>query len=131
MKAALRAPTPRKLELPALESFAIVAAFVAFLFLQSWPGAAVVAITVLYAVARRHPRPGYVTALYLVLYAVVRFHTERLRGDARLQVGTLSISQILSLLLLAIGIGVLLVLWIRRRAGRPGASWRPPETHAD
>jgi phosphatidylglycerol:prolipoprotein diacylglycerol transferase len=77
---------------------------------------------VLYAVARRHPRPGHVTALYLVLYAVVRFHTERLRGDARLQVGTLSISQIVSLLLLVIGIGVLLALWMRRRRADPPAA---------
>jgi prolipoprotein diacylglyceryltransferase len=77
---------------------------------------------VLYAVARRHPRPGHVTALYLVLYAVVRFYTEMLRGDSRLLVGTLSIGQIVSLLLLVIGIGVLLALWIRPRRADPPAA---------
>jgi phosphatidylglycerol:prolipoprotein diacylglycerol transferase len=81
-----------------------------------------VVFAALYAIARRHPRRGRLTALYLVLYAVVRFHTEMLRGDARLQFGTLSIGQIVSLLLLAIGVGALLALWIRpRRAGPPAA----------
>lgn len=75
---------------------------------------------VLYAIARRHPRRGRVTALYMVLYALVRFHTEMLRGDARLQVGALSIGQVASLLLLAIGAGGLLALRrTPRRVGSP------------
>ena len=85
-------------------------------------GANLAVFAVLYAVARRHPRPGHVTALYLVLYAVVRFYTEMLRGDSRLLVGTLSIGQIVSLLLLVIGIGVLLALWIRPRRADPPAA---------
>ncbi|MGI6098781.1 MAG: prolipoprotein diacylglyceryl transferase [Lentisphaerae bacterium] len=80
-----------------------------------------VLVAVLYAIARRHPRRGQLTALYLMLYAVIRFHTEMLRGDARMQVGALSISQFISLLLMAAGLALWLALRFLPRRDGPAA----------
>lgn len=74
-------------------------------------------------VFRRSPRAGSVSALYLVLYSLGRFVLEFFRGDRgdRLAVGALSIGQFVSLLLLAIGVSLLVGLWVRGRS---------PETEA-
>ena len=56
---------------------------------------------VLFAFFRRFKRGT--TALYLIGYALIRFGIEVLRGDPRAAVGPFSISQTISLALLAIG----------------------------
>lgn len=55
-------------------------------------------------VARRKPSEGLLSGVYLVSYAVIRFFTETLRGDPRMSVMALSISQFLSLAALVAGI---------------------------
>lgn len=54
---------------------------------------------------------GQVFAAYLLTYPVVRFGIEFLRGDERLQVGPLTVAQLLSLSFLVLG----LVLWFACR----------------
>jgi phosphatidylglycerol:prolipoprotein diacylglycerol transferase len=71
----------------------------------------------LYRLARRRPRGGLVSAVYMLLYACLRFATEFLRGDARLRVGALSIGQVGSAGLLLLGLALL--VYSRRPA--PGA----------
>jgi phosphatidylglycerol:prolipoprotein diacylglycerol transferase len=70
---------------------------------------------VLFSLARRHPYRGLVTAVYLMLYAVIRFNTELLRGDARMLVGTFSISQFISIVIFGLGLGLLGILRAQRR----------------
>jgi phosphatidylglycerol---prolipoprotein diacylglyceryl transferase len=82
-------------------------------------GANLIVFGVLFALARRHPYRGLVTALYLILYAVVRFNTEILRGDARLQIGVCSISQVISLVLFMLGFVFFWILRIQRRRAAP------------
>lgn len=65
---------------------------------------------ILYRLARRRLVRGAVTAAYLMLYAIVRFLTEFMRGDVRLAFGGLSIGQWISILFLAIGLGLAGVL---------------------
>lgn len=57
---------------------------------------------------RRHRQPGLITGVYLASYAVLRFAIESLRGDPRLALGHLSISQAISLAVLAAGAACLL-----------------------
>jgi 5-formyltetrahydrofolate cyclo-ligase len=57
--------------------------------------------------ARRKPRAGRVVGLYIVLYAVGRFVLEFWRGDYRGNIGALSSSQALALVLLPLGIWLL------------------------
>ena len=57
-------------------------------------------------------QPGLVTAAYLLVYPVIRFTIEPLRGDARMQIGILSIGQVASIALFAVGL--LLALGLRR-----------------
>jgi phosphatidylglycerol:prolipoprotein diacylglycerol transferase len=54
--------------------------------------------------ARRKPKTGRVGALYILLYAVGRFFIEYLRNDIRGDVGPLSMSQFISILMLVPGI---------------------------
>jgi phosphatidylglycerol:prolipoprotein diacylglycerol transferase len=72
---------------------------------------AIMAALLLYA--RRKPRAGRVTGLYIVLYAVGRFVFEFWRGDYRGNVGPLAVSQVIALVLLPLGIWLLV-----GRAGR-------------
>ena len=69
---------------------------------------------------RRSPRRGSVSAAYLLLYALGRFVLEFFRGDRgdRLAVGGLSIGQVASVLLFAVGVVVLMVLLLRRQQSR-------------
>ena len=62
------------------------------------------------------------TALYLVGYAVIRFLMEYLRGDPGAAVGPFSISQTISIALIATGLAFLGFSRIRRRSisGEPG-----------
>ena len=71
---------------------------------------------VLAAYYRRHPAAGRVFATYLLLYGVGRFFLELTRGDAIrgfVLGGALSTSQLISIALVIIGVG--LHLWIGRR----------------
>ena len=64
---------------------------------------------------RKHEARGFISGCYLIGYALLRFGIEYLRGDPRLAVGPFSISQTISLGLLALGVGCLVYA---RRAGR-------------
>ena len=64
---------------------------------------------VLFAVYRRFRRGTM--ALYLIGYAFIRFGMEYLRGDPRAAVGPLSISQTISLALLAVGVLLAVRQW--------------------
>lgn len=61
---------------------------------------------VLLLYARKNRKTGKVGALYLILYSVGRFIIEFFRNDYRGNVGVLSTSQFISLLILAIGIAM-------------------------
>ncbi|MBN1557117.1 MAG: prolipoprotein diacylglyceryl transferase, partial [Lentisphaerae bacterium] len=64
---------------------------------------------------RRRPRAGVTAACYLLAYPAWRFGIEFLRGDPRLMLGPLTVSQATSLALLGVGTAVLLRA-LRRRA---------------
>ena len=67
----------------------------------------------LMAYARREPAKGKVAAGYCILYSIGRFIIEIFRNDYRGAVGFLSTSQIISLFILAFGVG--LFLWAGKR----------------
>ena len=65
---------------------------------------------ILFRIARKGTAPrGLVSGIYLISYAIIRFHTEMMRGDERMAVGPFSISQFISLL--AFAAGVLFILY--------------------
>jgi phosphatidylglycerol:prolipoprotein diacylglycerol transferase len=69
---------------------------------QLFEAAALLALfAVLFAVYRKYRR--YTTGIYLIGYAVIRFGNEYLRGDPRAAVGPFSISQTISLVMMAVG----------------------------
>ena len=53
---------------------------------------------------KRAKRPGQTGALYLILYSIGRFGVEFLRNDYRGEIGPLSTSQFISILVLAVGL---------------------------
>lgn len=59
----------------------------------------------LMAYAKREPKKGKVAAGYCILYSVGRFVIEMFRNDYRGALGVLSTSQIISIVILALGIG--------------------------
>jgi phosphatidylglycerol:prolipoprotein diacylglycerol transferase len=63
--------------------------------------ALLVLFAVLYVVYRRFRR--YTAAFYMIGYGVIRFGLEYLRGDPRAAVGPFSISQTISILMIALG----------------------------
>ena len=68
----------------------------------------------------RHEAPGIILGAYLCGYAVIRFGIEILRGDPRAAVGPFSISQAISIGMLAAGaflIGLARYRWCRRKSG--------------
>ena len=67
----------------------------------------IAAILLIYA--RKDHRAGKVGALYLLLYSVGRFFIEFLRNDYRGNLGILSTSQFISLLILVIGAGLFFI----------------------
>lgn len=69
----------------------------------------------LMAYARREPRKGSVAAGYCILYSIGRFVIEFFRNDERGAIGFLSTSQLISILILALGIGLL--VWARKKTG--------------
>lgn len=52
---------------------------------------------------RSNRKPGLIVGAYLIGYAVIRFGIEVLRGDPRAAVGPFSISQTISLVMIAVG----------------------------
>lgn len=68
---------------------------------------------------RRHAtRRGDILAAYLMVYPVGRFMLEFLRGDPRLRWGTWSVAQLLSLALMAAGLGLWLALRMKHETVR-------------
>jgi len=68
--------------------------------------------------ARGYDRPGLITGLFLVGYAVIRFSLEFTRApDAQLGlvIGALSMGQLLSMIMLAVGVALLAMLALRRK----------------
>ncbi|MCM1062441.1 MAG: prolipoprotein diacylglyceryl transferase [Eubacterium sp.] len=66
-------------------------------------------IAVLAAVYRKTSRSWLVSGLYLLSYGIIRFILEFLRGDAiRGYVGELSVSQVISIFIIAVGILLIL-----------------------
>ena len=70
---------------------------------------------VLLAVYRRfgQTRPGLTIGSYMICYSIIRFGIEVLRGDPRANVGILSISQSISLILFLVGCAFILVAFRR------------------
>jgi phosphatidylglycerol:prolipoprotein diacylglycerol transferase len=71
-----------------------------------------------FARSRGYDRPGLITGLFLVGYAIIRFSLEFTRApDAQLGlvVGPLSMGQLLSLIMLLVGAGLLGLVGLRRR----------------
>ena len=75
------------------------------------------ALLLVYRRARR-----YTAGLYMVGYAVIRFFMEFLRGDPRADVGPFSISQTISLALVAVGLAFIWRDRVRARASRPAST---------
>lgn len=85
---------------------------------QLFEAAALLALfAVLFAVYRKYRR--YTTGIYLIGYAVIRFGNEYLRGDPRAAVGPFSISQTISLVMMAIGA---LFVYLSARSARGAAA---------
>lgn len=70
----------------------------------------------LMAYARKKPAKGKVAAGYCVLYSVGRFIIEMFRNDYRGEYGPLSTSQLISVFILAIGIGM--YVWAAKRQSK-------------
>lgn len=66
-----------------------------------------VLFALLVRLARRKPSEGLLSGVYLVSYAVIRFCTETLRGDPRMSVMAMSISQFLSVAALLAGVALM------------------------
>jgi len=64
---------------------------------------------------RRRRSDGTVTALYLMTYPVGRFFLELLRGDERVRLAGMSVAQVMSLALFAVGGLVLAIVWRKER----------------
>ncbi|NCB29636.1 MAG: hypothetical protein EOM63_07735 [Clostridia bacterium] len=55
-----------------------------------------------------HHKRGFISGLYLILYAILRFNVEYLRGDPRYAVGPFSISQTISIGMILLGLAFIL-----------------------
>lgn len=60
---------------------------------------------------------GAVMALYLIIYGCGRAWIEGIRGDS-LQISTIKVSQVLSIIMIAIGIAVLVITYILQKKGK-------------
>lgn len=67
--------------------------------------------------ARRKPAEGLLSGTYLVSYAVIRFCTETLRGDPRMAVASLTISQFLSVVAFVAGAAIIMRSRAKARVG--------------
>lgn len=95
-------------------------------------GAALVLFVVLWALSARKLRPGQLFGLYFALYGIERFLIEFMRAKGDRVIYGLSTSQIMSLLLIGVGV----YIWQSRRgpavapAGLPGAKGSAGRTKA-
>jgi len=80
-----------------IEAFFLILLFLALLFVK-----------------RRKKFEGQILAIYLVFYSIIRFVIEFVRGDPRGNVFFLSLSQFISLFLLAFGAFLYLKLRMRK-----------------
>lgn len=69
----------------------------------------------LMAYAKKNPQKGRVSAAYCILYSIGRFFIEMFRNDYRGEFGFLSTSQLISIFILALGIGMF--VWAGKRPG--------------
>lgn len=76
---------------------------------------------VLMAYAKKQPQKGRVAAGYCILYSIGRFLIEMLRNDYRGEFGFLSTSQLISILILAVGIG--LFVWAGTKTEENKETW--------
>ena len=60
----------------------------------------------LMAYAKREPAKGRVAAGYCILYSIGRFVIEAFRNDYRGEVWIFSVSQLISIFILALGVGI-------------------------
>lgn len=67
----------------------------------------------LMAYARRKPAKGKVAAGYCILYSLGRFVIEAFRNDYRGEVGIFSVSQLISIFIMALGIGLFVYITSR------------------
>lgn len=68
---------------------------------------------------KKKPKPGVLMGIYLLYYTVVRFLLEMLRGDvARGKIGVISTSQIISMVLLPVGILLVRGKWIEKKTNK-------------
>ncbi len=75
----------------------------------------------LMAYAKRNPQKGKVSAVYCILYSIGRFIIEMLRNDYRGTFGFLSTSQLISVFILILGIGMF--LWTGKHSGKDEEEW--------
>lgn len=75
----------------------------------------------LMAYAKKEPKKGKVTAVYCMLYSIGRFVIEIFRNDYRGAFGFLSTSQLISIIILILGI--MMFLWADKHSGRKGEEW--------
>ncbi len=87
-----------------------------FLYESVWN---VLVFGVLYAVQRRKPPAGVVFSLYLILYNVGRYMIESIREDSSFVFGNVRVAQLMALIQIVVGLGLL--VWHYRRA-RPKAA---------
>lgn len=73
----------------------------------------------LMAYAKRKPAKGKVAAGYCILYSIGRFGIEMLRNDYRGAIGFLSTSQMISILILLLGLAMF--VWAGKAAGQGSA----------
>lgn len=64
---------------------------------------------------RKNRIPGMQMGLYAIMYSAVRFFTETLRSDERMQVGIFSISQAISIGIMIFGIGMIIYSLMRNK----------------
>lgn len=93
-----------------------------FLYESIWD---MLVFVILLVMLRRFKKfDGQVLFSYLILYSIGRFFVEGLRTDS-LMLGPLRVAQVVSLLLMAMG--VVLLLWAARQKRRKGISQQPAE----
>lgn len=80
---------------------------------------AILFFVLLWLFPKKEKETGFLTGLYLIAYAFIRFAGEYLRGDPRMEIGFLSIGQTISGGLFLLGIGLL--FFARRKSVNTGS----------
>lgn len=83
-----------------------------FLYESLWN---VAMFAVLFAVQRRKPQAGVVFSLYLILYNIGRFLIESIRQDSSFVFGHFRVAQLMAILQIVVGAGLLAWHWNRGR----------------